>query len=98
MKPTTIMALVTTVEDLGSLKVVSTVRNGTRVIVLSGRLPGPDGYYRAVRIDDDGDGFYKVLFIRRGEVRSLIMRLVELLGNFTTMPEVISILLEYLRS
>ena len=97
MKPTTLMALVT-VEDLGNLKVVSTVRGSVKVIVLSGRLPGPDGYYRAVRIDDNGGGFYRVLFIRRGEVRSLIMRLVELLGNFTTMPEVISILLEYLRS
>jgi hypothetical protein len=97
MKPTTIMALVT-VEDLGSVKVVSTVRDGARVIVLSGRLPGPDGYYRAVRIEDNGGGFLKVLFIRRGEVRGLSMRLVELLGNFTTMPEVISILLEYLRS
>ena len=40
------MALVT-VEDLGNIRVVSTVRNGARVIVLSGRLPGPDGYYRA---------------------------------------------------
>jgi hypothetical protein len=91
------MALVT-VEDLGNIRVVSTVRNGARVIVLSGRLPGPDGYYRAVRIEDNGGGFLKVLFIRRGEVRGLSMRLVELLGNFTTMPEVISILLEYLRS
>ena len=83
---------------MGSVKVVSTVRDGARVIVLSGRLPGPDGYYRAVRIEDNGGGFLKVLFIRRGEVRGLSMRLVELLGNFTTMPEVISILLEYLRS
>ena len=90
------MALVT-VEDLGSLKVVSTVRNGARVIVLSGRLPGPDGYYRAVRIDDNGGGFFRVLFIRRGEVRSLSMYWLELLGNFTTMPEVIPILFEYLK-
>ena len=97
MKPTTLMALVT-VEDLGNLKVVSTVRNGARVIVLCGRLPGPDGYYRAVRIDDNGGGFLRVLFIRRGEVRSLSMHWLELLGNFTTMPEVIPILWDFLRS
>jgi hypothetical protein len=97
MKPTTLMALVTE-EDLGNLRVVSTVRNGARVIVLCGRLPGPDGYYRAVRIEDNGGGFLRVFFIRRGEVRGLSMRLVELLGNFTTMPEVIKILLEYLKS
>ena len=91
------MALVITVEDLGNLKVVSTVRNGARVIVLSGRLPGPDGYYRAVRIDDNGGGFFRVLFIRRGEVRSLSMHWLELLGNFASMPEVIPILWEYLK-
>jgi len=96
MKPTTLMALVT-VEDLGNLKVVSTVRNGARVIILSGRLPGPDGYYRAVRIDDNGGGFLRVLFIRRGEVRSLSMHWLELLGNFTTMPDVIPILWDFLR-
>jgi hypothetical protein len=96
MKPTTIMALVT-VEDLGSVKVVSTVRGSVKVIVLSGRLPGPDGYYRAVRIDDNGGGFLRVLFIRRGEVRSLSMHWLELLGNFATMPDVIPILWEYLR-
>ncbi len=91
------MALVTTVEDLGSVRVVSTVRNGARAIVLSGRLPGPDGYYKAVRIDYNGGGFLRVMFIRRGEVRSLSMHWLELLGNFTTMPNVIPILLEYLR-
>jgi len=91
------MALVT-VEDLGNIRVVSTVRGSVKVIVLSGRLPGPDGYYRAVRIDDNGGGFLRVLFIRRGEVRSLSMHWLELLGNFTTMPEVIPILWDFLRS
>jgi hypothetical protein len=62
MKPNPLMALVT-VEDLGNLRVVSTVKGSARVIVLSGRLPGPDGYYNAVRIDDNGGGFFKVLFI-----------------------------------
>jgi len=96
MKTNPIMALVT-VEDLGNLKVVSTVRNGARVIILSGRLPGPDGYYRAVRIDDNGGGFLRVLFIRSGEVRSLSMHWLELLGNFTSMPDVVQILWEFLK-
>jgi hypothetical protein len=91
------MALVTTVEDLGSVRVVSTVRNGARVIVLSGRLPGPDGYYRAVRIDDNGGGFFRVLFIRSGEVRSLSMHWLELLSNFTSMPDVVQILWDYVK-
>jgi len=90
------MALVT-VEDLGSVRVVSTVRNGARVIILSGKLPGPDGYYRAVRIDDNGGGFYRVTFIRSGEVRSLSMHWLELLGNFTSMPDVVQILWDYVR-
>jgi len=90
------MALVT-VEDLGNVRVVSTVKDSTRVIVLSGRLPGPGGYYNAVRIDDNGGGFLRVLFIRSGEVRSLNMHWLDLLGNFTTMPDVIQILWEYLK-
>ena len=97
MKTNPIMALVTTVEDLGSVRVVSTVRNGARVIILSGKLPGPDGYYRAVRIDDNGGGFLRVLFIRSGEVRSLNMHWLDLLGNFATMPDIIPILWEYLK-
>jgi len=90
------MALVT-VEDLGSVRIITTVRNGARVIVLSGRLPGPDGYYRAVRIDDSGGGFFRVLFIRRGEVRSLSMHWIELLGFFASMHDVVPILWEYLK-
>jgi hypothetical protein len=97
MKPTTLMALVT-VEDLGSVKIVSTVRDGARVIILSGRLPGPDGYYRAVRIDDNGGGFLRVLFIRRGEVRGLSMHWLDLLVFFASMPDVIQILWDFLRS
>jgi hypothetical protein len=92
------MALVATVEDLGNLRVVSTVRNGARVIILSGRLPGPDGYYNAVRIEDNGGGFLRVLFIRRGEVRSLSMHWLELLGVFASIPNVVPILWDFLRS
>jgi hypothetical protein len=96
MKPTTLMALVT-VEDLGNIRVVSTVRGSVKVIVLSGRLPGLDGYYRAVRIEDNGGGFYRVLFIRRGEVRSLSMYWLDLLGAFASIPNVVPILFEYLK-
>jgi hypothetical protein len=91
------MALVT-IEDLGNLKIVSTVKDSTRVIVLSGRLPGPDGYYRAVRIEDNGGGFYRVVFIRRGEVRSLSMYWLDLLGAFASIPNVVPILWDFLRS
>jgi hypothetical protein len=89
--------LVTTVEDLGSVRVVSTVKDSVKVLVLSGKLPGPDGYYNVIRIDDDGSELLKVTFIKRGEVHRVSMHWLELLGNFATMPDVITLLWEYLK-
>ena|GEM_PF-4103617 len=89
--------LVTTVEDLGSVRVVSTIKDSVKVLVLSGKLPGPGGYYNAVRIDDNGGSTLRVVFIRRGEVHRVSMHWLELLGNFVTMPGVITLLWEYLK-
>jgi hypothetical protein len=87
--------LVTVSEDLGDIKAVVAIGNSGRILVLSGRVPGLDGYYDAVRVDYNG-GSYRVWLIRRGRVDYLDVTWLGLVATFLRRGDVIRLLLDYM--
>jgi len=87
--------LVTVAEDLGDIKAVVAFGEGGRVLVLSGRVPGLDGYYDAVRVDYNG-GSYRVWLIRRGRVDYLDVTWLGLVATFLRRVDVVRLLLDYM--